>query len=40
MSVYIGAAYYPEMWDENEIDKETERFGFGKQRQKIIIQWS
>lgn len=25
MSVYIGAAYYPEMWDENELDKDVLR---------------
>lgn len=23
--IYIGAAYYPEMWNENEIDKDIER---------------
>lgn len=25
MSIYIGAAYYPEMWDEAEVDKDIER---------------
>lgn len=25
MSMYIGAAYYPEMWDESEIDKDIAR---------------
>ena len=23
--IYLGAAYYPEMWDESEIDKDIER---------------
>ncbi len=23
--IYVGAAYYPELWDENEIDKDIER---------------
>lgn len=34
MSVYIGAAYYSEMWDENEVDKDIERFVFEKAVQK------
>lgn len=25
MSIYIGAAYYPEMWDEKEVDKDIQR---------------
>ncbi len=24
-NLYIGAAYYPEMWDENELKKDIER---------------